>query len=441
MKGSDRAIGPSFRIELFPPGSDWSNTSAFRGQARRLAPGSARMPPLPVVHSCTHLRPLGGVQSLLRRHLRQDDQVGLSTSSVIWFERGPFGLLASGRPVAGLGLRWFHSGKTLRRRLRRETPGLIGDGAVWAYHELWGLPTAADLDRSARRLGIVHSQWEAMDVFLRAADGLLDGVLCVSTSSVDLARTLLPSLSPDRIAWLPLPVDPPKTNSPERGRERSELVIGYCGRIQRHQKRVERLPEIARCLRTLGVAHRWELLGAGPEEAALKAGLASAGVSAQFHGVQTGDAYWKVLANWDLIVFTSDFEGLPIAMLEAMSQGVIPIFPEVICGGRDYAAQVAPELVYPAADLSAAAQAIAWVKAQGLPGRRVLELRARKAVAPHGQNSYGQTVANFAQNLAALPRVSAAGDRARRAHPGERFPFGFLGRLPQDHRWRQGYLQ
>jgi Glycosyl transferases group 1 len=400
----------------------------------------ARMPPLSVVHACTHLRPLGGVQTLLRRHLRRDAGVGLDTSSMIWFERAPFEPLSAGRPVTGLGLRWFDSGWTLRRRLRRQYPATGGEGAVWAYHDLWGLPTAADLDRASRRVGVIHSQWEATDALLTAIQGQVDGMLCISAATVALSRARLPGLSPDRILLLPLPVDPPASPPRERDRENAELVIGYCGRIQRHQKRVERLPFIASALRTAGMSHRWELLGTGPDQPGLEHAMASVGAKARFHGVQTGDAYWNIVSGWDVIVFTSDFEGLPIAMLEAMIRGVIPVFPDVDCGGRDYARRVAPELVYPAADLPGAARVLTWLQGLDASGRRLLQDRARDAAAPHGGDAYGRTFSEFSRHLRELPRLSSTGKAARKAHPGEWVPYGLVGRLPPGHPLRRGYL-
>ncbi|MDO8943098.1 MAG: glycosyltransferase, partial [Desulfobacterales bacterium] len=189
-----------------------------------------------------------------------------------------------------------------------------------------------------------------------------------------------------------------------------------------------------------GVAHRWEFLGTGPEQPALEGAMAAAGVNAHFYGVQSGDAYWNIVSDWDAIVFTSDFEGLPIAMLEAMIRGVIPVFPDVACGGRDYAHRVAPELVYAAADPAAAARVMEWLNGLGISGRRPLSARARDAAGPHGGDSYGRTVAHFARSLMDLPRVSASGGAARRAHPGEWIPYGIAGRLGPGHFLRRGYL-
>ncbi|MCW5556588.1 MAG: glycosyltransferase family 4 protein [Verrucomicrobiae bacterium] len=389
---------------------------------------------------------MGGVQTVLRRHLRQDSGLGISSSAVLWFEKGPFESQAAGRPADGLGLKWWNSGRTLRRRLRgllRRPPAAPSAGdheAFWAYHDLWGLTAAADLDGAGRRVGIVHSQWEATDGLLQASPGLVDGMLCISAATVDLARSRLPALEAERIAWLPVPVDPPERIPEERPAGRSERVIGYCGRIQKHQKRVERIPGVARALRTAGVPHRWEFLGTGSEAAALEAGLASAGVAARFHGMRSGEDYWRILAGWDAIVFTSDFEGLPIAMIEAMCCGVIPVFPDVPCGGRDYTARVAPGLVYAAGDPAAAAQTLRWLFDSDAAAIEAFRTRAREAAGAHARDAYGRTFAAHVEHLSSLPRISSAGAQARRPHLGEWFPFALLARLNPDHPLRRGYL-
>ncbi len=392
-----------------------------------------------IVHCCTHLRPLGGVQSILRRHLRQDSRLGWSSSSVIFFENEPFLEAPAGRQVTGLGMRWHHLGRTLRRRFERRRAAFPAS-ATWVYHDLWGLPTLADLDSSVRRLGVLHSHWVGADDLLRFCQPLLDGILCVSAATVELARHCLPQLPAERIRWLPYPVDSPDPSPIRTDAPRTELVVGYCGRIQRPQKRVERLPEIARVLRDAGVGHRWEFLGQGPEQPVLEREFGRLGVKAVFHGVQTGEAYWRCLARWDAIVFVSDYEGLPIALLEALSQGVVPVVPDIDNGGRDYTAKVAPELVYPATNLSAAAAVLRGLAEQTPETRDALRTRARDTAAPHGQDAYGRTFSEMVKALLDQPRISTAGAAARRPHPGEWFPYGFLGKLPPAHRLRRGYL-
>lgn len=375
---------------------------------------------------------------MLRRHLRQDSTVGLSSASMIFFEDEPFLEAPPGRIVTGLGLRWFNTGQTLRRRFQNRKSTMIRP-STWVYHDLWGLTTLADLDYAERRVGLLHSHWVGAEDLLSASGRLLDGILCVSAATVELARQCLPHLEAQRIQWIPYPVEPPILRA-EAGRvQRNELVVGYCGRIQRPQKRVERLPEIARELRAAGVVHRWEFLGQGPAQPALERDFAKIGVNALFHGVQTGEAYWQRLAQWDVIIFASDYEGLPIALLEALTQGVVPVFPDVDNGGRDYTRKIASKLVYPAGDVHAAAEALKWFRNLPPEGRASMRQQARAAAAPHGQDAYGRTFSQFLKALLAQPRISASDLAARSAHPGEWFPYGILGMLPPTHRLRKGY--
>ena len=55
-----------------------------------------------------------------------------------------------------------------------------------------------------------------------------------------------------------------------------------------------------------------------------------------FHGLVVGENKNKILKNSDIFLLPSDFEGLPISLLESMGLGVIPIvtpvgsIPEVV---------------------------------------------------------------------------------------------------------------
>lgn len=391
-----------------------------------------------VVHCWTHLRSLGGVQSMLRRHLQRDPPGGLPTRALILFEEGPFPEVPVDSVVSGLGLDWRHSGRALRRQVASAPLPTTGR-SLWVYHDLWALPTLADLDRSERRIGILHSHRAQLDHLLRRCEGLLDGVLGVSESLVALARDCLPGLEPDRVRWIPYPVDPPQESPPARCVADQELVLGYAGRIQRPQKRVDRIAGIGPLLEEAGIPHRWEFLGGGSAAIWLQQSLASAGCPAVFHGVQSGDGYWRRLAGWDAIVFTSDFEGLPITLLEAMSQGVVPVYPDLDDGGGDYARRISPALVYSPGNVRQAAQVVQWLCRRSPAERRVLSERAKSLAAPHVGDAYGQTFRNFVSSVGQRPRVSIAGADARRPHPGEWIPYGWLRRLPPPHPLRRGY--
>ena len=91
-------------------------------------------------------------------------------------------------------------------------------------------------------------------------------------------------------------------------------MLGYSGRIIREAKRVDRLPALDRELLAAGVDCRWEIMGDGPELPGLRRQMAERRVC--FRGRLADAAYWEALAGCDLLVFTSDYEGLPISLVE-----------------------------------------------------------------------------------------------------------------------------
>ncbi len=373
------------------------------------------MSALRVLHLNTQFASMGGLEAVLRRHHEEDARFDLDSRIVVYYEPG-----IEGWPRA----RFLNfSDKTSIAQARSRQRSALSDFKVDValYHTVWGVPYLADLDRSQRRVLMLHSDIPGLDRFLRSRLPWMDAVIGVSRTLLDRAAAAAPELrlGPERMHLAPYPVVPPPL-PPRRNRDPEQpLVIGYCGRLVREQKRVERLVELVAHLDELGVRFRLELLGEGPERTALEASLPDRS-RVIFHGRKSDAAYWDVLNSWDVMAFTSDYEGTPIALLEGLAAGVLPLHPELNCGGDHLAARVSPSLVFPAGDLKGAALALKTLANTPAGEWDALRTRAVAAVEPHLGDRYLSGIATFLKSLPHLP------DRTKPPFPSRPWPVDHL---------------
>ena len=380
-------------------------------------------------HFFTYYRTLGGVQSIIKRHHAADAKRGHEPSFLFAFESDDF----DEPNVNGLGFGGGHSISSMRTRFVNHSSRFTDSVAI--CHNMWGLQFLADLMPAERRVGLLHSDWAGLRPFLETQRGLLDGVLCVSNALVELVSDCLPDLTKsNRVKLIPYPIDGltamPK-RAPLTGRT---VVIGWVGRMQTEQKRVERLPGLAKALESAGIDFRFELLGDGPRQAWLKQQLPSN--RTVFHGRKSGDEYWAVLRRWDFITSVSDYEGLPISMLEAFSAGVLPICPAIGSGGDEYSAELGDEFVWEAFDFGQAAAKLKSILAKPESAIGQARAEARSLTNRHSEVEYFRTFDEFVARIADEPRVSAEHLAKRPFYFSDRLPFGLMTRL-----WPNGCIR
>jgi glycosyltransferase involved in cell wall biosynthesis len=112
------------------------------------------------------------------------------------------------------------------------------------------------------------------------------------------------------------------------------LRVGYVGRIVSHEKRVLGLAPLAEEMRRRGFAFELHVVGDGPERPALEEGFRARGVEGhvKLWGWLSPAEVKARLRELDALVLLSDHEGLPVAMLEAMGHGVVPVVTRIDSG-------------------------------------------------------------------------------------------------------------
>jgi len=164
-----------------------------------------------------------------------------------------------------------------------------------------------------RRLAVAIRKLDYSRVF-----SLASGVLALSDAECSVLRTLFPSLA-DRFNTVANPYVTPemlaRANVAASARAGAPLVIAV-GRLH-FQKRFDLLLRAWERVSCPGA--RLCIIGEGPDRAALEALVTELGIGnrVEMPGYSTDVAGW--LAKADAFVLSSDFEGLPAVVLEAMA--------------------------------------------------------------------------------------------------------------------------
>ncbi|WP_309381121.1 glycosyltransferase family 4 protein [Cerasicoccus frondis] len=105
-----------------------------------------------------------------------------------------------------------------------------------------------------------------------------------------------------------------------------ELRVMYAGRIVQEQKRILDLTDAFIAASCSAPGFKFSIFGDGPEQEQVVERLAKANnPNVIFHGSVTPQEIIDQMAQHDAFVLMSDYEGLPIALVEAMACGLVPI--------------------------------------------------------------------------------------------------------------------
>jgi glycosyltransferase involved in cell wall biosynthesis len=123
---------------------------------------------------------------------------------------------------------------------------------------------------------------------------------------------------------------PAKVRSPGAG----PLRAIFAGRLEHGQKGVLDLPKIDAALCAKGVRVTWTIVGSGPDERRLRKAWTGAmdDKRVEMRGPLTNRATIECLADHDVFVLPTRYEGFPVALIEAMGAGLVPVVSNIKSG-------------------------------------------------------------------------------------------------------------
>jgi len=205
------------------------------------------------------------------------------------------------------------------------------------------------------RIGVIQSDDPAPYEVVREFAPWLDVVVGVSEKICQkVARD--PFVTKLRIEQIPYGIEfgPARTVPPRDPAKPLRLI--YIGRIIEEQKRVSRLVELAKMLTARGVKFEFTLLGSGPQMQSCRDAV-SGFPNVHFLGDAPNEQIEEHLHASDIFVLLSDYEGLPLSLLEAMGEGVVPVVSDLE-SGMPQVVTAEMGIRVPVGDVAAAADAI-----------------------------------------------------------------------------------
>jgi glycosyltransferase involved in cell wall biosynthesis len=185
------------------------------------------------------------------------------------------------------------------------------------YYEFYELA----YDENINLLAIIHSDDLIYYAQIEKYNRYLSYVVSVSHTIKSNINTNYPYLN-NKNCVINYGINLDNFNNNIKQNKKKHLDIIYAGRLEQEQKRVLDLIEIVKELNNKDIKYTLHIIGDGSYRQKLQKELNE---NVIFYGRKTSDEMVKIYKNMDIILLTSEYEGLPLVLLEAMSMGVVPI--------------------------------------------------------------------------------------------------------------------
>lgn len=180
------------------------------------------------------------------------------------------------------------------------------------------------------RIGMVQSYDPLVFATARLFAPWCDAMVGVS-AEICAAFQAMPEFVGRRIAHVPygIPFGPvmARPTRPPGG----PLRVVYLGRIIEEQKRISRVVELIDRSAKERLPIRFTIAGSGPDERTVRTAL-SGRENVDWLGAVSNARVLEMLQEQDVTVLLSDYEGLPLSLLEAMGNGVVPLVSDLSSG-------------------------------------------------------------------------------------------------------------
>jgi len=240
------------------------------------------------------------------------------------------------------------------RRLHAAIP--VGEGVLLA-NDLLELAMASACDCGRTVIQILHADTDYYYDLAARHEDVVDAFVVYGRTMERRLKVRLPHRSDD-IYFLPYGMpEPPRRRIAVSGK----LRILFAGRLEHAQKGVLDLPSIDRVLTDRSVDVQWTVVGSGPDEERLRDAWTSSRV--RFLGTKKHEDVIEIASEHDVFVLPTRWEGVPVALLEAMSVGLVPVVSHVESGVSEILRDGVTGLMPPVGDFVAFADAIAALDA------------------------------------------------------------------------------
>ena len=218
------------------------------------------------------------------------------------------------------------------RRLRQALPD---GGGVLVCHDLLELAMLHRYDPGMMVVQIAHGDYDYYYELAMRHQAVIDVFVGYSKRVCEELQRRLPARASD-VLYLPYGVPPAARRRTPRG---GSLRLVFAGRLDTG-KGIFDLPVIDRLLAERGVGVEWTIIGGGPDGAALQE--LWKGSHVRWTGALPHREVLATLPDADVFVLPTRAEGFPVALVEAMACGLVPVVsdipsgvPEVVDDGRN----------------------------------------------------------------------------------------------------------